>query len=174
MGSTMVRWGSLRRSVALAIFASPTLANAATPLVPSTAGVSILHPLTVVKLKDMDFGDLTPSAAGTAVLDPNASTLTTTGGVAASGGTPHCAEFLGTAGSASVVNIKVQSTPATLTRAGGTETMTVTNFTMQGQNKRDLAKAQSFTFQVGGTLNVSAAQVEGLYVGTFSVTVQYP
>jgi hypothetical protein len=73
-----------------------------------------------------------------------------------------------------VVNIKVPNKPSVLTRVGGTETMTVTNFTLQGQNKRTLAKQASFTFRVGGTLNVAANQVEGTYVGTFDVTVQYP
>jgi hypothetical protein len=73
-----------------------------------------------------------------------------------------------------VVNIKVPNKPSTLTRVGGTETMTVTNFTLQGQSRRALAKAASFTFRVGGTLNVAAGQVEGVYVGTFDVTVQYP
>jgi hypothetical protein len=33
---------------------------------------------------------------------------------------------------------------------------------------------ESFTFNVGGTLNVAANQVEGVYTGTFEVTVQYP
>lgn len=170
----MFPWSNLRWPVALALCASPALASAATPLVQATANAAILHPLTVVKLQDMDFGDLTPTTAGTAVLDPNSGSLTTTGGVTAIGGTPHCAQFVGTAGSASVVNIKVQNGPATLTRVGGTQTMTVSNFTLQGQSKRTLAKLQSFTFQVGGTLAVSAGQVEGLYTGTFNVTVQYP
>ena len=84
------------------------------------------------------------------------------------------AEFVGSSKNSSVVNIKVPNKPATLTRVGGTETMTVTNFTLQGQSKRALAKAASFTFRVGGTLNVAAAQAEGVYVGTFDVTVQYP
>jgi hypothetical protein len=72
------------------------------------------------------------------------------------------------------VNIKIPNNSVTLKRVGGTETMTVSNFTLQGQSKRTLAKAQSFTFRVGGTLNVAANQVEGVYTGTFDVTVQYP
>jgi|SRR5579872_486351 len=170
----MFPWGMLRGSVALALCASPTLVKASSPLAQANAQVLILHPLSLTKLQDMDFGDLSPTVAGTAVLDPNTDKLSTTGGVSASGGAPHCAQFAGVAGSASVVNIKVPNNPITLTRVGGTETMTVSNFTLQGQSKRALAKAASFTFRVGGTLAVAAGQVEGLYVGTFNVTVQYP
>lgn len=170
----MFPWDMLRGSVALALCASPTLVCAATPLIQSNAQALILRPLSLTKLQDMDFGDLSPTVAGTAVLDPNTDTIGTTGGVSVAGGSPHCAEFAGVAGSASVVNIKVPTSPVTLTRVGGTETMTLSNFTLQGQSKRALAKAASFTFRVGGTLAVAAGQTEGLYVGTFNVTVQYP
>jgi hypothetical protein len=52
--------------------------------------------------------------------------------------------------------------------------MTVSNFTLQGQNKRTIAAQTFFTFRVGGRLNVAANQAEGIYAGTFTVTVQYP
>ena len=73
-----------------------------------------------------------------------------------------------------VVLIKLPSQAVTVTRQGGTETMTVSNLTLQGLNKRALAALQSFSFRVGGTLNVAANQVEGIYTGTFSVDIQYP
>jgi uncharacterized protein DUF4402 len=53
--------------------------------------------------------------------------------------------------------------------------MTASNFTLQsGLKKKALANMDSFTFRVGATLSVAAAQVEGTYVGTFDVTLQYP
>jgi hypothetical protein len=163
-----------RLSAALALCAINQLAAAATPQQQATAGATLIHPLTVTKLRDMDFGALSVGVAGTAVLEPNANALTTTGGVASIGGSPTCAQFVGAAQSNSVVNINIPTNTIALKRVGGTETMTVSNFTLQGQSKRALAKAQSFTFRVGGTLNVAANQVEGLYTGTFDVTVQYP
>jgi hypothetical protein len=166
--------GFLRLSAALALCALPELAVAATPQQQAAAGATVIHPLTVTKIQDMDFGALSVGVAGTAVLEPNANALTTTGGVASIGGSPTCAQFVGAAQSNSVVNIKIPNNSVTLKRVGGTETMTVSNFTLQGQSKRTLAKAQSFTFRVGGTLNVAANQVEGVYTGTFDVTVQYP
>jgi len=159
---------------ALALFAPAAVAHAAAPVTQATATATFIRPLTVTKLKDMDFGYLAAPAAGTAVLEPNADTFSTTGGAVAVGGTPHCAEFLGAAQSNAVVNIRVPNQPVTLTRVGGTETMTASNFTLQGLSKRAIAKATSFTFRVGATLNLAANQVEGTYVGTFSVTVQYP
>jgi hypothetical protein len=122
----------------------------------------------------MVFGFLSATSAGTAVLNPNTGALTTTGGVVSLGGDPHPAQFTGAARSAVVVNIKVPNSPITLTRSGGTQTMLLSAFTLQGQSKRSLARMESFTFNVGGTLNVAANQVEGVYTGTFEVTVQYP
>jgi hypothetical protein len=161
-------------AAALALCVPATMLRAASPSVPINAQAIVIYPVTVTKLKDMDFGSMSVTTAGTAVLEPNADAFSTTGGVIQVGGAPHSAEFVGAAQSSSVVNIKVPNKPSTLTRVGGTETMTVSNFTLQGQSKRALAKAQSFKFRVGGTLNVGANQVEGTYVGTFDVTVQYP
>lgn len=163
-----------RLLVAALCVCAPQAALAAPPADIALGKALILFPVSVLKTKDMDFGFLTVgTVAGTAILEPNADALSTTGGVVAIGGVPHSAEFAGSALSSAVVNIKVPN-QATLTRVSGTETMTVNNFTVQGQSKRLLAKAQSFTFRVGGTLNVAANQVEGVYVGTFDVTVQYP
>lgn len=160
---------------ALALAARPSLVAAETPAQQATGNAIVIHPVTVTKIRDMDFGYLTViGGAGTAVLEPDTDTFSTTGGVSPVGGSPQCAEFVGAAQGSAVVNIKIPTQPSTLTRVGGTETMTVSKFTLQGQSRRALAKADSFTFRVGGTLDVAANQVEGLYVGTFDVTVQYP
>ena len=139
-----------------------------------TGKTLLLFPLTVQKVQDLDFGYLSVTTAGTAIINPETDVLTTTGGVLSIGGSPHSALFAGSAKSSSVVNIKIPKQSITLTRVGGTETMIVSNFTLQGQDKRAIAAQTVFTFRVGGTLNVAANQVEGTYVGTFDVTVQYP
>ncbi|MFL6849406.1 MAG: DUF4402 domain-containing protein [Sphingomicrobium sp.] len=158
---------------ALALSAPATMLHAASNAL-INGNALVIRPVTVTKTKDMDFGVVAVTTAGTAVLEPNADAISSTGGVVLAGGNPHSAEFAGAAQSSSVVNIKLPNKPSTLTRVGGTEIVTVNNFTIQGQSKRTLAKAQSFTFRVGGTLNVGANQAEGTYVGTFDVTVQYP
>ena len=162
-------------ATALALSTPAAILHAAAPPTQATSQATIIHPLTVTKLQDMDFGYVAVTAAGTAILDPDTDTLGVTGGALPVGGTPHCAEFVGAAQSNSVVNIKVPNKPSTLTRVGGTETLTANNFTLQGGlSKRTLAKSDSFTFRVGATLTVPATAVEGTYVGTFNVTVQYP
>lgn len=160
-------------ATALALCA-PVRAWAAPVSAPASGQATVIRAVAVTKLKDMDFGNLAPTAAGTAVLEPNADAFSTTGGVLAIGGTPHSAEFAGAAESSQVINIRVPNQPVTLTRVGGTQTMTAANFTLQGQSKRTIAAKTYFTFRVGATLNVAATQAEGTYVGTFSVTVQYP
>ncbi|MEO6225575.1 MAG: DUF4402 domain-containing protein [Sphingomicrobium sp.] len=157
-----------------ALVAPATLGQAAPPSAPASATGTVLRSVTVTKLKDLDFGILSSAVAGTAVIEPNADVLTTTGGVLRMGGTAHAAQFGGSATKSAVVNIKVPNQPVTLTRVGGPQTMTVSNFTLQGQNKRTIAAQTFFTFRVGGTLNVAANQTEGTYLGTFNVTVQYP
>lgn len=162
--------------IALAGLAVPAGA-AASPVAAApraTAQTALVYPLTVIKKVDLDFGYLAVTTAGTAVMNPNTGVLTTTGGVVSLGGNPVPATFIGAARSAAVVNIRVPNQPVTLTRVGGTDTMTAGNWTLQGQDKRSLARMQSFEFNVGATLNVKANQPEGLYVGTFDITVQYP
>ena len=166
---------SLAASVSLAaVWIAPLPASAATATPRAKATLAVLHPLTLVLKGDLDFGTIAKTGAGTAVVEPVANVMTTTGGVLPLAGTPTAATFLGAAGSSSVVIIRIPKTAILITRVGGTETMSVSDFTLQGQDKRTLARQESFEFRVGATLTVGAAQADGTYVGTFDVTVQYP
>ena len=174
--STMVR-----RLPLLALVTACLCAPAAVSAAPIAAAVkpkanaALLFPLTVIRKNDLDFGYLgTTAAAGTAVINPNTGVLTTTGGVIAIGGNPMPATFLGAARSSAVVNIRVPNQPLTLVRSGGTQTMIVRDFTIQGSDKRTLARMESFEFNIGATLVVGANQAEGLYTGTVDIIVQYP
>ena len=167
---------SLRLAAALlaALSAMPSAAIAAPARATGTATVDLLSPLTIQKLQDLDFGTVAVTAAGTAVIDPVANSISTTGGLVAAGGTPHAALFRGAASQNSVVNIKLPKQPITLTRVGGAETVTVSNFTLDGPTKRQMAQATTFDIRVGATLTVPAGQMAGQYTGTFDVTAQYP
>ena len=167
---------SLRLAAALlaALSAMPSAAIAAPARATGTATIDLLSPLTIQKLQDLDFGTVAVTAAGTAVIDPVANSISTTGGLVAAGGTPHAALFRGAASQNSVVNIKLPKQPITLTRVGGAETVTVSNFTLDGPTKRQMAQATTFDIKVGATLTVPAGQIAGQYTGTFDVTAQYP
>ena len=160
----------------LAALAVPTLALAApvAAVQNATATVEIQPGASVRKMRDLNFAWLTVTAAGTAVIDPNTDTMTTTGGVLHTGGLPYAALFEAVSPAKAVVIIRIPRNPILVTRVGGTETMTVSNWTLNGNSKRNTVAHERFEFKVGGTLTVNANQAEGLYLGTFDVEIQHP
>ena len=160
---------------ALAALVAPAIASAA-PVSASPKAVGkalILLPTTVTKVDDMEFGLLSVTTAGTAVLNPTTDTITTTGGVLVQGGTAHAARFIATSPAKNVVKITLPNKPVTLKRVGGTETMTLDSWNINGALTRNVVAKEQFEFKVGGTLHVNANQVEGVYIGTFDVSVNY-
>jgi hypothetical protein len=135
---------------------------------------SVLKPLSLLKQSDLDFGELVASGAGTAVIDPVSGSMSTTGAVTQVGVTAHAATFTATGSKNSVVIIRLPTSPATLTLVGGGATLTVANWTLDGNTTRKVPASSAFNFSVGGTLNVAAGQADGTYTGTFNITVQYP
>ena len=158
---------------ALLGMSAPALAQV-TPDENATGRAIVLRPLTLLKVEDLDFGWLTVTAAGTAILNPVNGTISTTGGVLAAGGDPLPALFAGAASRNTPIKIRIPNRPTTLTRAGGTETMTASNWTLDGPADRRVGPSRAFDFRVGATLAVAANQADGLYVGEFTVEVQYP
>ncbi len=138
------------------------------------ASVAILRPLTLQRQADMDFATLGITTGGTATIDPVTGAMSVTGGLVQVGGTPSPARYAGAASKRTVVIIRVPKTPVLIRRVGGTETLSVSNFTLDGQDKKALAEQESFTFAVGAQITVPAGTVEGVYTGEFDVTVQYP
>ena len=180
-----MRW--LRRSffralgLAVASAAAPAWSAPVVSAEPAQATVELLAPTSLQKLQDLDFATLVVTGAGTATVDPNTDAITTSGGVTHLSGLPHAALFEDSTRRRGATFIRIPSNPVTLTRQGGTETMTVTNWTISnnvssvgGGRYKFVAAAQIFQFKVGGTLNVSANQEPGLYVGEFTVDVEYP
>jgi hypothetical protein len=139
-----------------------------------TGAARILNGIFVRKLHDLNFASLTTWAAGTAVINPDTDAITTTGGVAYHSGLAYAAQFEGVSPVKGVVIIRIPRKPATLTRVGGTQTMTVDTWSISGNSQRTVAAQEPFAFKVGGTLRVGAGQAEGTYVGTFDVEIQYP
>ena len=173
LGPKVFRY-SLAAQLALCAFApadaAPIAANQ-----DASADIALLHPLEILKREDLDFGYVQAgTTAGTVVIDPNTSAISATGGATLLGGAPHPALFTGAAKSNSVVIIKIPKQPITLNRVGGGATMTASKFTLEGLDKRQAARNVSFDFRVGATLNVNPNQMEGVYLGTFDVSIQYP
>jgi len=140
---------------------------------PAIGKAQILLPSSFIALQDLDFGMLSVTTAGTAILDSDTEALTTTGGVLIAGGSPHAARFEAVTPTNHIVKISLPKKAVTLTRVGGTETMTVDTWTLNGASTRNVVAHQAFEFKVSGTLHVNANQVEGTYAGTFDVTINY-
>jgi len=169
-----VRFPCLPLIAALFAWASPAAAGTITPDQNATGRAIVLRALSLLKVEDMDFGWLTATSAGTATVNPFTGAVTTTGGVLSVGGTSQAAWFVGAASRNTPIKIRIPNKPITLTRVGGTETMSLSTWTLDGPTDRKTGVDRAFNFKVGGTLTVAAGQADGVYQGTFDVDVQYP
>ena len=158
--------------VALFTIASLTVEAQVSAVAETSA--NIVGPISINKSIDLSFGNVavSPTVAGTVVLDP-ASARTKTGGVTLPviTGTVTAAKFTvaGAAGTTYAITL-----PASVLLSNGGNTMTVDNFTSTPTATGSLATGTEDIF-VGGTLNVAAAQVSGLYTNAADlvVTVNY-
>ena len=171
-------------ALAAAVCALPTAAQAQSDT-SADATAAVIEPLTITKLRDMDFGDLVVTTGGTLVLDPASSpTCTATGGVIHSA---ECqpATFAGTSEFGQRVRVR-RPVGRTITLTGPGDDMIVTDITIDGDPNLTLVQSNpnwerfligsadgTFIFRVGGTLNVNPAQLPGTYTGTFEIRLDY-
>jgi hypothetical protein len=142
--------------------------------VATPAGATITAAITIVHTAHLHFGQVVPGVgAGTVEQSPAASptrtatncTLGNTTGMSPAtftvGGEPNATYAITLPGDSDV----------TITGAG--DPMAITAFTSSPSSTGTLSGGGSQTLYVGATLNVGAAQVAGVYTGTFDVTVTY-
>jgi len=156
----------------------PSAARAQDANAQGQSSTRIVKPLSLANYSDLDFGTVVVdgAGAGTVTIDPDAAPgadISYSGGII-DVSEAHAALFGGAAVKETVVIIRVPKNPITLTRAGGTETLQVRDFTLQGQSKKRLAALSAFDFRVGASIDIPADAAEGLYEGEFEITVQYP
>lgn len=163
----------------------PSAASAQDSTLSTDAQVGLLRPLTILKLSDLDFGDLIVTTGGTVVLAPtDTATCTTTGGVIHSGEC-EAATFAGLGITGQRVRVR-RPNGRRITLTGPGADMTVTDITILSdstltptrsnpQFERFLINSANgaFFFRIGGTLNVNPNQAGGLYTGTFEVRLDY-
>lgn len=132
-----------------------------------------LRPLVLNNTVALDFGRLVAgTTGGTVTINPRTDARTRTGGVTLLGGTPTAARF--TATGTPAVNAFITIGPApVLQRISGTETMALSNMTLNGVRTRRIPASGVLDLRVGGRLNVGANQRDGIYTGSFSLTVDY-
>lgn len=140
----------------------------------------VLEPFSLVNVDDLDFGSIIPSTSqGNVMVSPDGR-ISTTGGVTVVGASTQPARFAGQ-GSSNRVLIKSGSNRIFLTGPG--TRMRLNKFTIgalsglsqmgNGKNFRITSSNGIIGFGVGGTLRVNANQAEGLYSGSFAMTVNY-
>jgi hypothetical protein len=152
-----------------AVFTTPAYAAATD----GTAKAITLTPLSIVNYGDLDFGTtVATGTAGTVDVDASTDAVSTTGGAVAAGGAPTAARFYTYGTGLQTLQVTLGTAP-TLTHSGGVATMNVTALTLNGPLIRTLSAAGLIDLHVGGSLAVGANQLDGLYSGTFNVTVNY-
>lgn len=156
---------------ALAAASLATSANAAATAT-ATATAEVLNSLTLTADTNLEFGQIAANTGGTVTVNADSSVSST--GALVSTGTRAPASFTVTGSQSAMVIVTLPSSAATLTRSGGTETMSLDGFNTNpnGAFQLDQTTGQG-TFQVGGTLHVASSQVPGAYSGTFDVSVEY-
>ena len=181
----------------VAFAATPAAAQSATSTsADGTATVKIYSPLTIAAPTAtdavVDFGILVgvfgTRPANDFVIDASAAptAVSVCGAVSnwSCSGTPHRAQFDITGSVNSSVNVSFAATSVNLLRAGGSAAvpadlipldLTLSGATdSNGDSMADLVLAGGAgTIFVGGTLGVGADNVDGVYVGTFTVNADY-
>jgi len=145
----------------------------------AAAFATIIRPITLTNTGELQFGVITAdSDGGSVAVSPSDGTATPSGVVLYTSGdnfiAPRAASYTVTGEPTYKYEITLPAS-ITLTRDGGSETMTVgtiiTNLSSLTANTFD--GSGNAAFNVGGTLAIGANQVSGVYEGEFSVTVAY-
>ncbi len=165
----------------VAIALLPTTLFAQSASTSASGSATILTPISIANTVGLNFGSMTPgTAGGTCVLSTNAAARTKTGDVIllTTLATAANAHFTvgGEAGAAYTITL-----PSSLTVTHATipaQTMTADNFlayitSISAEGTIGTLTGGADSFDVGATLHVGAAQVNGVYNGSFNVSVTY-
>ncbi len=154
----------------LAVFATPALAapgDSATADGAATAEIVAPITLTHVTGATLDFGTFTTGDTGGTVVVSRAGAGSITGDVRLVQGSVEAADQFDVTGDA---ERRFSITTGAGTVGNGTDTM---NFTTDARANHTLGTDGTADFTVGGTLTVNGDESEGVYTGSYSVTVAY-
>ena len=139
----------------------------------ANSSATIVTPIAITNSSDLAFGLLSPTAAdGTVVLTPASATSRSANGVTLLGTLPISSATYTITGEPDAlykIDLPIVNIPIT----DGTNTMNVSNFTMNLNPTANVMASGNNMLYVGATLNVPANQPHGEYVGTYNVTVTY-
>lgn len=161
---------------AAALFAPAQLLAQASASAPTTATTTIIQPISIAKSTDLSFGRIVRPTAGTSTVTVSAADntrgLSGTGDGVLAGGTVTRAAYTVTGEPGVGFSITLSGSPITLTRASGTETLSVA-LVRSAETDTLAAGTGTKVIGVGGSVDVTSATVSGTYNGSFTVTTAY-
>ncbi len=159
--------------ITAALMLSPFAASAQTASTTASATIEN-YALNIVKLQDLNFGSVIPSASidGTMVLSPSGAP-STTGGVIYRLNSGYGQASYAVSG-VPAASFSVTIAPASVTLSSPRATLSVGSFAISQATPIVIDGSTGIAyFTVGATLFVRAGQLPGNYTGTFDVTVAY-
>lgn len=171
-----IRPGLKLALIAVAIVAS---AHGVAAVATASASCEVIEPIAVSKSTDLSFGKFAAGSGGSVTI--STSGVRTSSGVLPStdGGAATAAVFVVGGGKGATFSVRHGGTTV-LSRAAGSETMTLTTFSDLGAANATAGHVTSAMLSegvqpiyIGGTLNVAPNQAVGTYAGEVSVTVDY-
>ncbi len=137
----------------------------------ANAGATIITAIGISKTADLDFGDVVAGATlGTVVITPAGARSATGGVTLGNTGATTAAGFTVTGDPNATYAITL---PSSCVISYNSDNMTIDTFTSTPSGTGTLSGGGSQTLAVGATLHVAATQANGVYSGSFDVTVAY-
>ena len=127
---------------------------------------------------DMHFGTMTETGAGGTMVLNTAGARTPTGGVTAvtGAGLASQGEFSLSGSTGLAIDVSMTAAAFTVSNGGG-DTMSINNFNLRtnagGSSITVTLAAATETFPMGATLNISAGQAAGDYLGNYTMSANY-
>lgn len=168
---------TLAALAATAAFASPAAAQVVTSTAQAEARGTILQPLTLNKVEDLDFGTILVDplgAGGTVTIDADDGSRSVAGDVAevgVNGG--QRAIFTGAGPENDTVDLVLTQPAGGLLYNGGNSLGGVLVLDQGGSTTRTTDLVGAYSVGVGGTFTIAANQAAGVYAADFDLTAEY-
>jgi len=170
--------------VMMAGFSTTAMAQTFATVSATPAGAKLIVPMTLSQTSPLHFGTinlLDGKTAGTVLLPSNSLVRVPSAGVALSIVAPYAtnAAYNVTGTMNATYALTLPATVVVTETVGATAVMTISALTARFNGAAadavvsTLSATGTDNFTVGGTLTVTAAQIGGIYAGTFPVTVDY-
>lgn len=131
----------------------------------------VITAISIVRIVNLNFGDIVPGAAAGTVRMTPAGVRTSTGGTTLGNGasaTPASFQVSGQPNATFAIVL-----PASINVSNGVQTMVVNTWRGTPNSPANLQAAGTRTLAVGATCRVGANQAAGTYTANFNVTVSY-